>query len=218
MNDRMALVQQIKQAGIIVVVRASADTHLDRAIRTLRDEGLTVFEITLTTPGALAHIQSLRSSAPDCVVGAGTVLDPETAKAALAVGAQFIVSPVFDRRVIEEAHRHSAVAVPGTFTPTEALCAWEAGADIVKVFPASVVGPEYIKAMRGPLPQIRLMPTGGVNLDNALAFLEAGSFVLSVGTSLLDDGALRRGEFASAARKASALRSIVEAFAQRENR
>ena len=218
MNDRMALVQQIKQAGIIVVVRASADTHLDRAIRTLRDEGLTAFEITLTTPAALAHIQSLRSSAPDCVVGAGTVIDPETATAALAAGAQFIVSPVFDPRVIEAAHRRDAVAVPGTFTPTEALRAWEAGADIVKVFPASVVGPEYIKAMRGPLPQIRLMPTGGVDLDNALAFLEAGSFVLSVGTSLLDDEALTRGEFAPAARKARALRSIVESFARKEGR
>ena len=143
---------------------------------------MTAAEITFTVPDALEVIRQVRRELGDAVVlGAGTVLDPETARAALLAGAEFIVAPTVNLEVIRLCRRYDKVVMPGAFTPTEVLTAWEAGADVVKIFPADLGGPPYLKALRGPLPQVRLMPTGGVDLDTAEAFLKAGACCLGVG-------------------------------------
>jgi len=145
----------------------------------------------MTVPGAIDVIKEFRKAVGDEVlVGAGTVLDPETARAVILAGAEFIVTPTLNLRVIEVCHRYGKVVIPGTFTPTEILTAWEAGADIVKVFPAGTVGPKYLSDIRGPLPQIRLTPTGGVTLENTPDFIKAGAVAVSVATALVDKKAL----------------------------
>ncbi|MCE9547870.1 MAG: bifunctional 4-hydroxy-2-oxoglutarate aldolase/2-dehydro-3-deoxy-phosphogluconate aldolase, partial [Planctomycetia bacterium] len=153
-------------------------------------------EITFTVPAAHRVIEQVAARLGDKVLlGAGTVLDAETARIALLSGAQFIVSPVVSADVIRMCRRYDRVVVPGAFTPTEVLSAWEMGADVVKVFPAEVAGPAYFKALGGPLPQVRLMPSGGVNLETAASFLAAGAAVLSVGGSLVDPAALKARQF-----------------------
>ena len=149
--------------------------------------GVTVAEVTLTVPNALDVVRDAKRELGDAVMlGAGTVLDSETCRAAIMAGAEFIVSPTVNLDVIRIARRYDKPVMPGAFTPTEILSAWEAGADIVKVFPAEVVGPAFFKAMRGPLPQIRLMPTGGVDLTTATEFLKAGACCLGIGSQLVD--------------------------------
>ena len=154
-------------------------------------------EITLTVPDALEVIREVaRDLGGEILLGAGTVLDPETARAAILAGAEYVVAPTVNFDVIRMCRRYDKVVMPGAFTPTEVLAAWEAGADVVKVFPADVGGPNYLKALLAPLPQVRLMPTGGVDLDNAAAFLKAGACCLGVGSSLVDKDAIARGDFA----------------------
>src|SRR5947208_6883798 len=158
--------------------------------------GVTVAEVTFTVPNALDVIRAAKKQLGDRVLlGAGTVLDPETARAALLAGAEFIVAPNLNLDVIRLCQRYDKLVMPGAFTPTEILTAWEAGADIVKVFPADVVGPAFFKAMRGPFPQIRLMPTGGVDLASAAAFLKAGACCLGIGGQLVDAKLVAGGEF-----------------------
>src|SRR5262249_54494308 len=155
--------------------------------RALADGGVSVVEITMTVPGALDVVRRVRETLGDrLLLGAGTVLDPETARAALLAGAEFLVAPTVNLDVIRLCQRYDKLVMPGPFTPTEILAAWEAGADIVKVFPADVVGPAFFKALRGPLPQVRLMPTGGVDLTTAAAFLRAGACCLGVGGQLVE--------------------------------
>jgi 2-dehydro-3-deoxyphosphogluconate aldolase/(4S)-4-hydroxy-2-oxoglutarate aldolase len=156
-------------------------------IRALAAGGVTVAEVTLTVPNALDVIRETKAALGDSVLlGAGTVLDVETCRAALLAGAEFIVSPTVNLDVIRLCRRYDKLVMPGAFTPTEILAAWEAGADVVKVFPAEVVGPAFFKALRGPLPQVRLMPTGGVDLTTAAAFLKAGACCLGIGSQLVD--------------------------------
>jgi len=153
--------------------------------------GVKPIEITMTVPGAIDAIKEFKSVVKDEVlVGAGTELDPETARAVILAGAEFVVSPTLNLEVIEVCRRYSKIVVPGTFTPTEILTAWEAGADIVKVFPATVGGSQYLRDIKGPLPQIRLMPTGGVNLENTPDFIRAGAVAVAAGTSLVDKKAV----------------------------
>ncbi|HVK10276.1 MAG TPA: bifunctional 4-hydroxy-2-oxoglutarate aldolase/2-dehydro-3-deoxy-phosphogluconate aldolase [Gemmataceae bacterium] len=179
--------QRVLDAGIVAVVRAPDPAGLVDVIRALAAGRVTVAEVTLTVPNALDVIREARNAlGPDVLLGAGTVLDPETCRAALLAGAEFIVSPALNLDVIRLCKRYDKLVMPGAFTPTEILTAWEAGADIVKVFPAEVVGPPFFKAMRGPLPQIRLMPTGGVDLTTATDFLKAGACCLGVGSQLVD--------------------------------
>jgi 2-dehydro-3-deoxyphosphogluconate aldolase/(4S)-4-hydroxy-2-oxoglutarate aldolase len=179
--------QRVLDAGIVAVVRAPDPAGLVDVIRALAAGRVTVAEVTLTVPNALDVIREARKAlGPDVLLGAGTVLDPETCRAALLAGAEFIVSPALNLDVIRLCKRYDKLVMPGAFTPTEILTAWEAGADIVKVFPAEVVGPPFFKAMRGPLPQIRLMPTGGVDLTTATDFLKAGACCLGVGSQLVD--------------------------------
>jgi 2-dehydro-3-deoxyphosphogluconate aldolase / (4S)-4-hydroxy-2-oxoglutarate aldolase len=179
--------QRVLDAGIVAVVRAPDPAGLVEVIRALAAGGVTVAEVTLTVPNALDVVREAKKALGDSVLlGAGTVLDPETCRAAILAGAEFIVAPTVNLDVIRLCRRYDKLVMPGAFTPTEILAAWEAGGDIVKVFPAEVVGPAFFKAMRGPLPHIRLMPTGGVDLTTAAAFLKAGACCLGIGSQLVD--------------------------------
>jgi 2-dehydro-3-deoxyphosphogluconate aldolase/(4S)-4-hydroxy-2-oxoglutarate aldolase len=188
--------RRILDAGIVAVVRAPEPAGLVEAIRALAAGGVTVAEVTLTVPNALDVIREAKEALGDAVLlGAGTVLDGEACWSALMAGAEFVVSPTVNLDVIGVCRRSDKVVMPGAFTPTEIVTAWEAGADVVKVFPADVAGPAFFKAMRGPLPHIRLMPTGGVNLDTAADFLKAGAACLGVGGQLVDPKLVAAREF-----------------------
>ena len=187
---------RVLDCGLVAVVRAAEPTHLLNVIKALAEGGVSVAEVTLTVPNALDVIRAARADLGDRVLlGAGTVLDTETARAAILAGAEFIVSPTVNLDVIKLCRRYGKLVFPGAFTPTEILAAWEAGADVVKVFPADVLGPAFFKAMRGPLPQVRLMPTGGVDLNTAGEFLRAGACCLGVGSQLVDPKAVAREDF-----------------------
>jgi 2-dehydro-3-deoxyphosphogluconate aldolase/(4S)-4-hydroxy-2-oxoglutarate aldolase len=176
----------------------------------LADGGVDVVEITLSVPDALDSVRKVRRELGDRVLlGAGTVLDRESARAALLAGAEYIVAPTLNLDVIRLCRRYDKVVMPGAFTPTEILTAWEAGADIVKVFPADVVGPPFFRALRGPLPQIRLMPTGGVDLNTAAAFLQSGACCLGIGSQLVEPEAVATGNFARIRELARQYRDIV---------
>src|SRR5437588_11238604 len=189
--------RHVLDCGIVAVVRSPDSQQLVEVTRALAEGGVTVVEITMSVPGALDVLKQIRQALGDRVLlGAGTVLDPETARAALLAGAEYIVAPTLNLDVIRLCRRYDKAVMPGAFTPTEVLTAWEAGADIVKVFPADVGGPAYLKALRGPLPQVRLMPTGGVDLTTAESFLKAGACCLGVGGALVDPKAIASGDFA----------------------
>ncbi len=188
--------QQVLDSGIVAVVRSPDSQQLVEVARALADGGVTVVEITMSVPNALEVLREVRQALGDRILlGAGTVLDAETARAVLLAGAEYIVAPTLNLEVIRLCQRYDKVVMPGAFTPTEILTAWEAGADIVKVFPADVVGPAFFKAMKGPLPQIRLMPTGGVDLNTAASFLKAGACCLGVGGQLVEPKAVAERNF-----------------------
>jgi 2-dehydro-3-deoxyphosphogluconate aldolase/(4S)-4-hydroxy-2-oxoglutarate aldolase len=194
--SRIEDLKRLLDTGIIAILRAPSSEQLGNVTRALLDGGIDVIEITLTVPGALEILAAVKKDLGQRVLlGAGTVLDPETARAALFAGAEFIVSPALNLDVIRLCHRYDKLVMPGAFTPTEILAAWEAGADVVKVFPSDCVGPGYLKALRGPFPQIRMMPTGGVNLETLPAFIKAGACAVGVGGSLVEPQATREGNF-----------------------
>ncbi|HET9086249.1 MAG TPA: bifunctional 4-hydroxy-2-oxoglutarate aldolase/2-dehydro-3-deoxy-phosphogluconate aldolase, partial [Acidobacteriaceae bacterium] len=176
--------------------------------------GVTVLEVTMTVPGAIQVMQQLADHHGEkLLIGAGTVLDAETARSCLLAGAQFIVSPALDVRTIELCRRYSAPVIPGALTPTEIVTAWQAGADVVKVFPCSAVGgAKYLKALQGPLPQIPLIPTGGVSLSTAAEFLAAGAFALGVGSDLVDAKAAAEGRVNVITENARKYMEIVQKF------
>lgn len=179
--------RQVLDGGIVAVIRSPDSDLLVEVARALADGGVSVVEITMSVPHALDVLRQVRQSLGDRVLlGAGTVLDAETARAVLLAGAEFIVAPTLNLDVIRLCQRYDKLVMPGAYTPTEILTAWEAGADIVKVFPAETVGPAFFKALRGPLPQVRLMPTGGVDLKTAADFLRAGACCLGIGGQLVD--------------------------------
>src|SRR5581483_2033162 len=189
--------RHVLDCGIVAVVRSPDSSQLVEVARALADGGVTVVEITMTVPDALDVVRAVRQALGDRVLlGAGTILDPETARAALLAGAEYVVAPTVNLDVIRLCQRYDKLVMPGAFTPTEILAAWEAGADVVKVFPAEVLGPAFFKAMRGPLPQVRLMPTGGVDLNTARSFLEAGACCLGVGSQLVEPKAVAAGDVA----------------------
>ncbi|GAC1475821.1 MAG: bifunctional 4-hydroxy-2-oxoglutarate aldolase/2-dehydro-3-deoxy-phosphogluconate aldolase [Isosphaeraceae bacterium] len=211
--SRDTTLQRILDCGIVAVVRAESGARLSRVVQALAEGGVTAAEITFTVPDAVEVIREVRREVGDSVVlGAGTVLDPETARAALLAGAEYIVAPTVNPEVIRLCRRYDKVVMPGAFTPTEVVAAWEAGADVVKIFPAEVGGPPYLKALRGPLPQIRLMPTGGVDLLTAEAFLQAGACCLGVGGSLVEPKAVASDDFARIRDLAGQFVAIVRRF------
>lgn len=200
--------QLIVETRIIAIVRATSPEHLIDAAAALRDGGVRVLEISLTTPQALAVIAKL-AALDVLAVGAGTVLDPESARLAIVHGAQFIVCPTLSLPTIELCRRYSIPVVPGAYTPTEILNAWEAGAELVKVFPSDVAGPAYIKAIKAPLPQVRLAAVGGVEPGTAAAYLKAGADVLGIGSSLINQLLLDQGDFTEIERRARLFTGIV---------
>jgi 2-dehydro-3-deoxyphosphogluconate aldolase / (4S)-4-hydroxy-2-oxoglutarate aldolase len=193
---REQIVQQIRKIGVVPVLRAPSAELAIMAAGAIEAGGVPVLEVTMTVPGAIDVIRAVvKSSQGRVLVGAGTVLDPETARACMLAGAQFIVSPALNLKTIEVCRRYAVPVIPGALTPTEIVGAWEAGADVVKVFPCSAVGgPKYLAALKGPLPQIDMIPTGGVTLANAVEFLTAGALALGVGGDLVDTSALAKGK------------------------
>ena len=187
MDSKENILRVIIDCGVVAVVRVGSAREALEVCPAIARGGVKPVEVTMTVPNAIDVIKEFKSTVKDEVlVGAGTVLDPETARAAILAGVDYIVTPTLNLKVIEMCHRYGIVVIPGAFTPTEILTAWEAGADIVKVFPAGVAGPQYLKDIKGPLPQVRLLPTGGVTLENTPDFIKAGAVAVAVGTALVD--------------------------------
>jgi 2-dehydro-3-deoxyphosphogluconate aldolase/(4S)-4-hydroxy-2-oxoglutarate aldolase len=195
--SKLSQLDRVINSGIVAIIRAPDGKLLADVAEALVAGGVECMEVTFTVPQAHRVLEQVAQRLGDKILlGAGTVLDTETARIALVAGAEFIVSPVVNLDVIRLCRRYDKLVFPGAFTPTEILAAWEAGADIVKVFPSEVTGPGYLKAVHGPLPQVRLMPTGGVNLQTAADFLRAGAVALGIGGSLVDGKSLVAGNMA----------------------
>ena len=210
--DKQQVMARIRDVGVVPVIRAESADEAARVIDAIRAGGVSVLEITMTVPGAVGLIAEVaRRVGNDAVVGAGTVLDAETARAVILAGARFVVSPALDLATIACCRRYGVPVAPGALTPTEVVAAWQAGADIVKVFPANAVGgASYIKALKAPLPQIELCPTGGVSLETAADFIKAGASALGVGNDLVDLKALRAGQAQAITDKAKRFVEIVK--------
>lgn len=188
---------RVLSSGIVAVIRSTSSEQLVDVARALYEGGVDVLEVTFTVPRALEIIAAVRKSLGDKVLlGAGTVLDPETARAAFLAGAEFLVAPTVNLDVIRLGNRYDKLVMPGAFTPTEILTAWEAGAQVIKVFPADIGGPAYLKTLHGPLPQVRLLPTGGVNLSTIGDFLKAGACAVGLGGALVEPQAVQAGDMA----------------------
>jgi 2-dehydro-3-deoxyphosphogluconate aldolase/(4S)-4-hydroxy-2-oxoglutarate aldolase len=195
-RSRSEVVAEIERLGVVGIIRLQDPSAVRGIVDALAKGGVKALEVTMTVPGAIDLIAEIAPTLPgDFLFGAGTVLDADTAHRAARAGAQFIVSPVLRPDVIKAAHDDGIPALPGCFTPTEILTAWELGADVVKVFPATSVGPGYLKDIRGPLPQVKLMPTGGVSIDNVGEWLKAGAVAVGVGSALLDARAIAARQF-----------------------
>jgi 2-dehydro-3-deoxyphosphogluconate aldolase/(4S)-4-hydroxy-2-oxoglutarate aldolase len=193
--SREKALARIREVGLVPIVRAPSPEDAFKAAEAIVAGGIGIAEITLTVPNAIRVLERVAERFGDEVLlGAGTILDPESCRAALLAGAEFIVTPSLDVRVIEVARRYSKMCIPGALTPTEVVTAWQAGADMVKIFPCGPVGgPQYLKALRGPLPHIDFVPTGGVNLETTPAYIKAGAAAVAVGGELVDLKALREG-------------------------
>ncbi|MEZ6057068.1 MAG: bifunctional 4-hydroxy-2-oxoglutarate aldolase/2-dehydro-3-deoxy-phosphogluconate aldolase [Planctomycetaceae bacterium] len=197
--------QRVLDLGLVAIIRAPSGDQLVKVSQALYDGGIDVIEVTFTVPGVLDTLRQVHNELGDRILlGAGTVLDTETARAAILAGAEYIVTPTVNVDVIRLCRRYDKLVMCGAFTPTEILTAWEAGADIVKVFPADIGGPSYLKNVHGPLPQIRLLPTGGVNLDTLPAFVKAGACAVGLGSALVEQEALKKGDMSRIQQQAAA--------------
>jgi len=209
--NKTEVIRRIRETGLIPVVRAESSDQAVRAVAALKAGGLDILEVTMTVPGAIEVIQALAAEYGDeTLIGAGTVLDPETAQTCIQAGAKFIVSPALNEETIKFCRRQDVAIFPGALTPTEVVRAWKLGADAVKVFPAGAVGgASYLKALKAPLPQIELIPTGGVSLKTAADFIKAGAMALGVGADLVDPKALHEGNAALLTERAREFLEIV---------
>ncbi len=210
MSKQRAL-QSILETGIVPIIRTDTAEQAIRSAEAVHRAGISILEVTMTVPGALRVLEKVSDQFGDeMILGAGTVLDAETARSCMLAGAEFFVTPALNVNTIEMCMRYSKCVLPGVLTPTEAVHAWEAGADMVKVFPVGTVGgPAYIKALKAPLPQILMVPTGGVTLANAKAFLEAGASAVAVGSELVDRASLDSGDYTKIENAAKAFLEVV---------
>ncbi len=193
--DKAVVLNCLQETGLVPVLRAESVEKAMALALAVAAGGVNVLEVTMTVPGAMEVIQRLVKEQPEILVGAGTVLDAETARICMLEGAQFVVSPALNLKTIEMCHRYSVAVLPGALTPTEVVTAWEAGADVVKVFPDGAMGgAKYLASLKGPLPQVKMIPTGGVSLASAAEFLRAGAFALGVGSDLVDAKAMAAGK------------------------
>ena len=196
--SRATDLQRVLSTKIVAILRAPSADQLASVARALYAGGVDVIEVTFTTPNAESVLKEVKQELGNRILlGAGTILDPETARVAILAGAEFLVSPTVNLDVIRLAHRYDKLMMTGAYTPTEVVTAWEAGADIIKLFPAEIGGAPYLKALRGPLPQVRFLPTGGVNLETLPNFFAAGACAVGLGSQLVDAAALQRGDFAA---------------------
>jgi 2-dehydro-3-deoxyphosphogluconate aldolase/(4S)-4-hydroxy-2-oxoglutarate aldolase len=209
---RERVLAEVERCGVVAIIRMKDPDKLAGVVDALLAGGVRVLEVTMTVPGAVELIRGLASSLPpELVLGAGTVVDTDTAERVIDAGAAFLVSPVMRLPLIEVARRRGVPIMPGCFSPTEILTAWEAGADVVKVFPATALGPGFLKDVHGPLPQVKLMPTGGVTVENAGDWIRAGAVAVGVGSALLDSAAIASGNFAKITDNARRMIANVEA-------
>lgn len=197
MASKQSILSAIREIGIVPVVRTPSAESALKSIEAIYAGGIRAAEVTMTVPGAVKVLEKLADQFGDkMVLGAGTVLDPETCRMCMLAGAEFFVTPALNLKTIEMAQRYSKPICPGAMTPTEVLTAWQAGADIVKVFPCdNVGGAKYIKALKGPFPQIEMIPTGGVSLTTAGDFLKAGACAVAVGGELVDAKTIKEGNY-----------------------
>jgi len=196
MSQREEILNRILETKAIAVIRMADSAKLIQVVEAILEGGVECVEITMTVPGAIQVIEDVcREIGDRALIGSGTVMDSDTARQTMETGAQFVVGPIFNPEVVEITHQHDCVVIPGAFSPAEIVTAWNAGADVVKIFPATVLGPKYIKDVRGPLPQIRLCPTGGVTVDNAGDWIKAGAACVGIGSDLLDKQAIQDDRF-----------------------
>jgi 2-dehydro-3-deoxyphosphogluconate aldolase / (4S)-4-hydroxy-2-oxoglutarate aldolase len=209
---RAETVALVERTGIVAIIRLKEAGPVRDLVGALMDGGVRALEITMTVPGAIELIRAIVPGLPAGFrLGAGTILDQQTAVRAIDAGASFIVTPVLQREVIEVCATREIPVMPGCFTPTEIHEAWQLGASVVKVFPATALGPQFFKDVRGPLPHIKLMPTGGVSIENAADWIRAGAVAVGVGGALMNDAAIAAGDYA---RIAASARTLVQAVAQ----
>ncbi|WP_332634359.1 bifunctional 4-hydroxy-2-oxoglutarate aldolase/2-dehydro-3-deoxy-phosphogluconate aldolase [Halalkalibacter flavus] len=186
MADNKKLLQEIKDSGVVAIIRGATVDNIVPISKALRDGGVKTLEITVETPNVLSLIEKASTELDDVIVGAGTVLDPETARAAILSGAKFVFSPTVNPETIRMTKRYGVICISGALTPTEILTAYESGSDVIKVFPSNVFGPSYLKDVHGPLPHIPLMPTGGINISNLSEYIKAGAVAVGLGSALVD--------------------------------
>jgi 2-dehydro-3-deoxyphosphogluconate aldolase/(4S)-4-hydroxy-2-oxoglutarate aldolase len=211
--QKAEVLNALRGIGLVPVLRAESEAQALALASAIAAGGVTVLEVTMTVPGAIRVMRRLAEERPDILIGAGTVLDPETARMCILEGAQFVVSPALNVKTIEMCHRYGVAVLPGALTPTEIVTAWEAGADVVKIFPASALGgAKYLKSVKAPLPQVEMIPTGGVSQATALEFLEAGAFALGVGADLVNLKAIAEGHPETITESARKYLAIVRKF------
>lgn len=209
--SRRDIVHRLETTGIVAVIRADSPAQLVDVCRALQAGGVSASEITMTTPGALDAIAAAADQlAGQCLIGVGSVLDGETARAAILAGAQYVVAPTLNQAVIEMAHRYGKPVIPGALTPTEIMAACQGGADLVKVFPANHFGPTYFKDLLAPMPQLRLIPTGGIDLTNAADWIRAGATSLGVGSALVKKDLIKARDWQALTRIAQQFIEIVK--------
>ncbi|MCM3763862.1 bifunctional 4-hydroxy-2-oxoglutarate aldolase/2-dehydro-3-deoxy-phosphogluconate aldolase [Neobacillus niacini] len=200
----------ISSTKLVAIIRSDSTAGLEKIVRSLYLGGIRAVEVTMNTPGALKGIEMIREQFPEMLVGAGTVLDAETARMAIHSGAGFLLSPTLKKGTIETANRYGVPVIPGVFTPTEALTAYEYGAKMVKIFPIRAVGPKYLADLKGPLPFIQTMAVGGISLDNGAEYLKAGASSLGIGSTLVNEKLVQQGDFAEIERRAASFVEIVQ--------
>jgi 2-dehydro-3-deoxyphosphogluconate aldolase/(4S)-4-hydroxy-2-oxoglutarate aldolase len=213
MVSKQEMLASLRASGVVAIIRTENPRDLVGVARALSAGGVRFVEITMTVPGALEIIRDAAAalSGTDVAIGAGTVLDAVTARQAILAGARFIVSPGFDQETVDVCSLYGAVVVPGAFTPNEILTAWKGGADIVKVFPADLGGPDYIKTIKEPLPQVELLPTRGIDFDTAAAYIKAGAIAVGAGGSLVSKALMAAGDYTRITANAERLVQIVRA-------